>query len=118
MSGTHAPNACGFVAETAGNPLLAGVVLGSGDPDDTTLGHITRFYVDPNVWGNGVGGSLYETVISYLSSSGYAEASLWVLERNERVRGWYERLGWMCTGERKSVLQTAGIDDLRYIRVL
>lgn len=116
LGGSHGPNACGFVAEVPGNPM-AGAVVGSGDPDDVSFGHITRLYVDPKVWGNGVGRSLYEAVISHLSSSGYPRASLWVLEGNVRARHWYERLGWICTGQRKSVLESARIDDLRYIRI-
>ena len=54
--------------------------------------------MDPQQWGHGVGGLLYERAMNYLQLAGYEQASLWVLERNERARGWYERLGWTCTG--------------------
>ena len=117
LSGIHAPNARGFAAQVAGN-LTAGVIFASGDPDDPAFGHITRLYVDPREWGQGMGRSLYDSAISYLTQTGYTQASLWVLERNQRARSWYERLGWNCTGQRKSVPESAGVEDLRYVRLL
>ena len=117
LIGTHSPNARGFAAEVDGS-LLAGVIIASGDPDDPDFGHITRLYVDPPKWGHGVGRSLYDSAVSYLVHTGYEQASLWVLERNERVRRWYERLGWICTGQRKPVVESAGVEDLRYTRLL
>jgi len=116
LSGDFAPNPAGYVAELSGE--LAGVVIASGDPDMPTFGHITRLYVEPRVWGRGIGRSLYDCALAHLQDVGYAQASLWVLERNTRARCWYERLGWSCTGERKPVYEPAGIDDIRYIRVL
>lgn len=41
-----------------------------------------------------------------------------MLERNQRVRSWYERLGWEPTGERKPVYAPGGIDDVGYRRRL
>ena len=112
----HAPNARRYRADIRNLP--AGVIIACGDPDDPKLGYITRLYVDPQEWGRGIGRSLYDDALSYLRSIGYVQASLWVLERNERARSWYERLGWSCTGERKSVLDSAGVEDLRYTRPL
>jgi len=117
LNGIHAPNTRGFAAEVDGN-LPAGVIVACGDPDDRDFGHITRLYVDPRQWGQGMGRSLYDRAISHLTQTGYTQASLWVLERNERARNWYERLGWTCTGQRKSVPESAGVEDLRYIRLL
>jgi len=53
---------------------------------------------------------LYDRAAAHLQDVGYAQASLWVLERNTHARCWYERLGWSCTGERKPVYEPAGID--------
>jgi ribosomal protein S18 acetylase RimI-like enzyme len=112
LSGAFAPNQVGYVAELSGQ--LAGVVIASGDPEMPTFGHITRLYVEPGVWGRGVGRCLYDCAVAHLQEVGYEQASLWVLENNERARSWYERLGWSCTGERKPVYGLAGIDDVRY----
>lgn len=117
LSGLHSPNACAFVAQV-GRGCQAGVIVASGDPVDPDLGHITRFYVDPKEWGQGVGRALYDKALSYLNQTGYTQASLWVLEHNERARSWYERLGWTCTGQRKSVLGSDEVADVRYILLL
>jgi len=117
LRGIHAPHTHGFAAEVAGD-RLAGVIVACEDPDDCDFGHITRLYVDPREWGQGMGRSLYDRAIWYLTQTGYTRASLWVLAHNERARNWYERLGWTCTGQRKSVPESGGVEDLRYIRLL
>jgi len=116
LSGMHSPNARGYAAGVCGLPV--GVIIACSDPDDPELGHITRLYVDPQEWGQGIGRALYDEALSYLRDIGYAHASLWVLEQNERARTWYERLGWACMGERKSVLGSAEVEDLRYTRAI
>jgi len=116
LNGIHSPNARGYLANVSNR--LAGVIVACGDPSDPEFGHITRLYVDPQQWGQGVGGLLYEHAMNYLDLAGYEQASLWVLERNERARDWYERLGWTYTGQRKSVMDSAGVEDLRYTKLL
>ena len=78
LSGMHSPSARGYVAD--GDNLPIGVVIGCGDPDDPKLGHITRLYVDPPKWGQGIGRALYDEALSHLKEVGYEQASLWVLE--------------------------------------
>jgi ribosomal protein S18 acetylase RimI-like enzyme len=102
----------GFVAEET--DAVVGVVLAGPDPVDEDLGHLSRLYVDPAMWGRGIGRALYDACVAELAARGFEIATLWVLERNERVRGWYERLGWNLTGERKPVYAPARIDDVRY----
>jgi len=106
----------GFVAEVAGDSV--GVVLAGADPSEVTVGHMARMYVAPERWRQGIGRLLYAVAIDHLGGAGYTEATLWVLENNDRARSWYERLGWVATGERKSVFQPAAIDELRYRREL
>jgi len=40
-----------------------------------------------------------------MCEAGYTEATLWVLERNDRARAWYERLGWQCTRSSREALR-------------
>jgi ribosomal protein S18 acetylase RimI-like enzyme len=101
-----------FVADDG--DMIIGVVLAGPDPLDPLRGHLARLYVTPRRWGVGIGGALYGAAIEHLQDAGYAEATLWVLERNDRARSWYERLGWQSTGERKTVYAPAAIDDVRY----
>jgi ribosomal protein S18 acetylase RimI-like enzyme len=105
-----------FIAEVDG--ATVGVVVAGFDAIEPAVGHLARLYVAPESWGQGVGSALHAAAMDHLRNDGFAEATLWVLERNARARAWYERLGWQSTGERKTVYAPAGIDDLRYRIVL
>jgi ribosomal protein S18 acetylase RimI-like enzyme len=102
----------GFVAEI--DDAIVGMALAGRDSLDPEWGHLARFYVAVEHQGRGVGTGLYATCLAHLRERGFTSATLWVLERNSRARSWYERLGWVVTGERKAVYAPAGIDDLRY----
>ncbi len=95
-----------------------GVVLAGPDQIEPSVGHMARLYVAPDRWGRGIGSALYWAAIGFLREAAFAEATLWVLERNERARSWYEHLGWRPSGERKTVYAPAGVEDLRYRLVL
>jgi GNAT superfamily N-acetyltransferase len=97
--------ATAFVAERTGE--IIGVVLAAPDPARAGA-H----------WGRGIGRRLHDEALSRLTAAGYPEATLWVLERNQRARSWYERLGWVATGARKPVYEPAGIVDVGYRRAL
>jgi GNAT superfamily N-acetyltransferase len=75
LRGLHAPKVHCFLAKVGDH--VAGVVVAGADPDDLEMGHITRFYVDPPHWGQGIGTLLYEAAISHLRQSGFGQASLW-----------------------------------------
>ncbi len=51
-------------------------------------------YLDPEVWGRGVGHALWSAALQELRGEGYAEVTLWVLEANTRARSFYERVGF------------------------
>jgi ribosomal protein S18 acetylase RimI-like enzyme len=106
----------GFVADS--DERIVGVGLAGPDPNDDSVGHLSRLYVEPSQWGRGTGRALYDACMSRLEEQGFTSATLWVLERNERVRDWYARLGWKPTGERKAVFAPAGIDDIGYALTL
>ena len=94
---------------------IVGVVVAGPDLVRPDRGHVARFYVAPDRWGQGIGRRLYRAALDRLGRGEYREATLWVLERNVRARAWYERLGWRTTGERKTVYEPAGIVDVEYL---
>jgi ribosomal protein S18 acetylase RimI-like enzyme len=57
---------------------------------------------------------LHDRALEHLRAQGFREATLWVLERNNRARGWYERIGWRSTGARVAVYAPGGVDDVGY----
>ena len=91
---------------------LVGVVVAGPDLVRPDRGHLARFYVVPDRWGQGIGHRLYLGALGWLRRGEYREATLWVLERNDRARAWYERLGRRTAGERKTVCEPARIADL------
>ena len=65
-------------------------------------GEIPAIYLAPEVVGGGVGRELFEETVATLRRTGYARATLWVLEANDRARLFYERAGWVRDGATSS----------------
>ena len=65
---------------------------------DAGAARLFALYADPDQWNRGVGVALISEARSRLTSSGFAEAVLWVLEENARGRRFYERDGWVLDG--------------------
>lgn len=93
---------------------VIGVVAVGVDATYDACAHISRLYVDPPLWGRGIGTSLYRAATRQLLAAGYGQATLWTLEKNARARCWYERLGWRATGERVPVYTPGDVYDLVY----
>jgi ribosomal protein S18 acetylase RimI-like enzyme len=112
--GSDAPDgaACFVCDDAAGEPV--GVVIAGPDPRDGSRGHVSRLYVDPARWGRGIGRALHDRALEHLRAQGFRDATLWVLERTDRSRGWYERIGWRSTGARVAVYAPGGVDDVGY----
>ncbi|MDO4294465.1 MAG: GNAT family N-acetyltransferase, partial [Eubacteriales bacterium] len=62
--------------------------------------HIDDLYVDPFFQGEGVGGRLLEHCLE-IARREAAGSVLWVLEKNERARRFYEHRGFAATGRRR-----------------
>ena len=71
------------------------------DADPTTVGELYTLYLDPAVFGAGLGATLLEHAVVELESGGFAQATLWVLHTNARARRFYERHGWSADGATK-----------------
>lgn len=61
-------------------------------------GEIYAVYVDPDAWRRGIGAALMERAEAELRALGFADATLWVLDTNDRARRFYERCGWRADG--------------------
>ncbi len=62
-------------------------------------GEIVSIYFLPGFMGKGFGGALFDRCVSELTKQGFERIILWVLEENSRARRFYERNGFVCTGE-------------------
>ena len=82
-----------------GEPLLGFVTFGESRDDDARgLGEVYALYVDPDSHRGGVGRMLMADARRRLAEAGFSEAILWVLQGNDRARGFYEGEGWAPDG--------------------
>jgi GNAT superfamily N-acetyltransferase len=117
----------------AGEPLRRVVVAVDGgtirgfaafgptrDPgeDPQRTGEVYAIYLLPEAWGQGLGRVLMAATLSQLASA-YAQATLWVLDSNERARQFYARSGWTEDGSAKlDGSRGFEIPEVRYRRSL
>jgi ribosomal protein S18 acetylase RimI-like enzyme len=101
-----------LVAQDDGSGQVAGVAAAgpSRQPGDDEA-ELYALYVEPDAWGTGHGAALDAAAREHLCEQGFATATLWVLEANERARRFYERRGWQADGERRDHL---GSTTMRY----
>ena len=62
-------------------------------------GWLRQLFVLPDAWGQGLGSELHDAAVARLRELACESVFLWVLERNERARGFYERRGWAPDGQ-------------------
>ncbi|MCH5280819.1 MAG: GNAT family N-acetyltransferase [Lachnospiraceae bacterium] len=66
--------------------------------DYEDYGEIISIYFLPQYMGKGYGKKLLEAVMRELFILGYADIFLWVLEENQRARRFYEKAGFVFSG--------------------
>lgn len=88
------------------------------DEDPQRTGEVDSIYMEPGAWGRGLGRMLMAEAVSQLAA-GYEQATLWVLDTNDRARRFYARTGWAEDG---AVMQDDSrgfpITEVRYRRSL
>jgi ribosomal protein S18 acetylase RimI-like enzyme len=109
-----------YVAEQDGD-VLGFLTLGEyRDPDVSreSTGEIWGIYLAPQYWRKGIGRLLSQKAETILASRGHSEATLWVLERNDQARQFYEAMGFRTDGATKEVNLGALIPAVRYRKKL
>lgn len=59
-----------------------------------TTGELRAINLLPQVWSLGIGRRLWEHVRQQLIGAGYTDATVWVIQGNQRALGFYEALGF------------------------
>jgi RimJ/RimL family protein N-acetyltransferase len=89
------------------------------DKDPSLVGEIRAIYLAPAMCGQGHGRELMTAALDGLTTVGYGEATLWVLDSNKRARRFYEVAGFRADG---SVKEYEGLGftlpEVRYRRLL
>ena len=101
--------------------LVGFVSYGSSRDEDAAeeVGELYAIYVQPQAWGTGVGRALHDAAVGSLSAGGLEAATLWVLDSNERARGFYAGQGWRPDGRVKTDERPgATLTEVRYRRHL
>jgi len=91
----------GVMVALAGAHVVGFIAFGpTRDADDNPeqVGQVQSIYLLPDVWGKGLGRQLMAAAIEHLSLAGYAQATLWVLQSNDRARLFYAKNGWAEDG--------------------
>lgn len=94
---------------TSDSGVLAGFVYVGG-------GRLHAIHVHPEWTGRGVGSALMAVARRSLRELGFERASLWVLADNERACRFYERDGWVLSGQaRVSEIEGFMTRQLEYV---
>jgi ribosomal protein S18 acetylase RimI-like enzyme len=110
---TPSPHEAVFVAETAGS--VVGFASCGESRDAIDEGELYAIYVLPESWGSGAGQALMAATLASLRASGFATASLWVLDDNPPAQRFYEREGWKRDGGvRKEDVLGVQVTEVRY----
>jgi ribosomal protein S18 acetylase RimI-like enzyme len=90
-----------------------------GDADAGATGELFALYVDPGMWGVGVGRRLMEEARAQLVRRRFTEGVLWVLVGNDRAQRFYDIDGWVPDdGRRTEEIWGVRVDEIRYRRHL
>ena len=90
------------------------------DAVPSQTGELYALYLDPQVWGRGLGYALWSAALQQALVDGFAEITLWVLEANTRARLFYERVGFRLEPGATRALEREGVvlPEVRYRRLL
>ncbi|MGH9016393.1 MAG: GNAT family N-acetyltransferase [Acidimicrobiales bacterium] len=89
------------------------------DDDAGDQGELFGFYVDPDVWGQGIGRLLMARARDRLVGRGWRSALLWVLVGNSRAERFYAADGWVADGEKRTdEVWGVIVEETRYRRRL
>jgi ribosomal protein S18 acetylase RimI-like enzyme len=89
------------------------------DDDVEGAGEVTSIYLVGDRWQRGGGTQLLDAAVSAMTAAGYATATLWVVDGNDRARAFYEARAWVHDGAVKVDDREAfQLRELRYVRAL
>ncbi|HLY49843.1 MAG TPA: GNAT family N-acetyltransferase [Solirubrobacteraceae bacterium] len=67
--------------------------------EDSSLAHISNLFVRRDYWGGGPAVDLHRAALEAANARGFTELRLFVAAGQARARRFYEREGWLPTGE-------------------
>ncbi|MFB0920937.1 MAG: GNAT family N-acetyltransferase [Oscillospiraceae bacterium] len=102
-----------------GKPVGASTYCEAREEKMKGWGEIISLYLLPSHYRKGIGSKLFSAAIAALTDEGYSEIYLWVLEGNQAARAFYERNGFICSGDiNADNIGGAAVNELRYIKTV
>jgi ribosomal protein S18 acetylase RimI-like enzyme len=91
--GTLASSDASVLVADAGGEVVGFVSVGPSRSEEGNA-ELYAIYVEPERFGTGVGRALMDAAVERMRERGYREATLWVLDGNERAERFYRIAGW------------------------
>ncbi len=85
------------------------------DTNDETA-EVSAIYFLPEYWGKGLGTKFLNFGLGEIKSTGYKKVTLWVLEKNECARKFYEKNGFIYDGARDEIVIGKPLNKMRYFK--
>lgn len=79
---------------------------------------LVSMWVAPSHRGSGVAGRLVDAVLAWAADVGAGQIALWVTRSNDRARRFYERAGFVATGDVQPLPSDPCKDEIRMVREL
>jgi GNAT superfamily N-acetyltransferase len=94
-----------------------GIVAGVPDATGAEVVHLMAMWVHPAVRGSGAADELVAAVLDWAKSEGAKLVRLNVIQRNDRARRFYERIGFRATGY-EAVRERDGLIEVQMERAI
>ncbi len=101
----------GMLVASSGDQIVGYAMAG---PNREGVGELFALYVLPAWQGTGTGHLLWQHATTHLRQGGFTEMVLWVLDRNERARRFYEHEGAIAWTERPFPIGSGTINEIGY----
>lgn len=106
-----------LLAEEAGVAVGFATTSPARDRDAAGRGELCALYVDPELWGRGIGRALVSAAREELRRQGFTRAILWVVAGNARAEQFYRADGWTPDDLHKAQsVWSVTVDSVRYSR--
>jgi ribosomal protein S18 acetylase RimI-like enzyme len=115
VAGSTGSGRATFFAEESG--VVVGLVGGNREDESDGLVELVSMWVAPRFRRRGVGRALIEAVITWAETDG-AEVALWVTCGNTPATNLYQSMGFLSTGEQKSLPSDPSKTEARMVRSL
>lgn len=84
--------------------------------DNKVWGEIVAIYLLPEIWGSGAGNELFQSALKKLKQYGFKNICLWVLKDNVRARKFYQKNGFIISGDEREIeITECNIREVEYI---